>query len=177
MDYCADGRDECREFLVQHNTVPNASAVVFRRAAYQQVGGADESLRLCADWKLWAALALSARIAYLGEPLNYFRFHDASVRTTVEPVTRDVTEPLRVIRWIQERVTVEALVTERVCERLSFYWVPAILSKHVPLALKSSILRDVNAIDPHILRRIVRPALMTLRLKFERHCSFARRKS
>src|SRR6185437_10099936 len=79
-DYFADGKEECRKYFVRVNPVPNASAVVFRRALYEQVGGPDESLRLCADWKLWAAMALRGRIAYLGEPLNYFRFHDASVR-------------------------------------------------------------------------------------------------
>ena len=51
-DYFADGRDECRDYLIYQNTVPNASGVVFRREVYERVGGADESLRLCGDWKL-----------------------------------------------------------------------------------------------------------------------------
>ena len=29
-DYCADGREECRDYLIHQNTVPNASGVVFR---------------------------------------------------------------------------------------------------------------------------------------------------
>jgi len=43
--------------------------------------------------------------------------------------------------------------------------------------LKRSILSDVKAIDRHVLRRVVRPALMTLRLKFARHFHFARQES
>ena len=35
-------------------------------------GGADESLRLCGDWKLWAAMALTGKVVYLAEPLNSF---------------------------------------------------------------------------------------------------------
>ena len=104
-DYCADGHDECRDYLIFHNTVPNASGVVFRREIYDRVGGADESLRLCGDWKLWAAMAFTGRVAYLGEPLNYFRFHDATVRNKSRYEGRDVAERLRVIRWILERVT------------------------------------------------------------------------
>jgi glycosyltransferase involved in cell wall biosynthesis len=168
-DYCAEGRDECRNYLIQHNTVPNASAVVFRRATYLRVGGADESFQLCADWKLWAAMALTGRIAYLSEALNYFRFHGASVRNTVEPLIRNVAEPLRVIRWLQEQVTLEPSVRERMCERYCFDWVPIVLSKHVSFAVKRAILRDVKAIDPHILRRVFRPALATLRMKLARH--------
>ena len=45
-----------------------------------RVGGADESMVLCGDWKLWVAMALTGRIAYLGEPLNYYRVHDTTVR-------------------------------------------------------------------------------------------------
>ena len=79
-DFVADGREEFRQYLAQRNTIPNASAVLFRREAYERAGGADEKLRLCGDWKLWMAMALRGKIAYVAEALNYFRFHEASVR-------------------------------------------------------------------------------------------------
>jgi glycosyltransferase involved in cell wall biosynthesis len=177
MDYCADGREECRNYFVRTNPVPNASGVVFRREIYNRVGGADESMRLCGDWKLWAGMALTGRLAYLGEPLNFFRFHEASMRNKTRYEGRDVAEALRVIRWISEQVTPTDVVRERLCEFYSFYWVPAIMSMHVPPDLKLSILRDVKAIDPHVLRRVVRPALMTLQLKFARYFQFARQRT
>ena len=74
--------------------------MVFRREIYERVGGADESLRLCGDWKLWAAMALTGKVAYVAEPLNFFRFHEASVRSKSTHDSRDVAEHLRVIRWI-----------------------------------------------------------------------------
>jgi glycosyltransferase involved in cell wall biosynthesis len=176
-DYCADGRDECREYLIHHNTVPNASAAVFRKAVYERVGGADETLRLCGDWKLWAAIALTGRVAYSAEPLNLFRFHEASVRNKSTYEARDVAERLRVSRWILERVTPTDEAREKLCEMYSFYWVPAIMSAHVPSDLKRSILRDVKAIDRHVLRRLLRPAFVTLRLKFARHFHFVRQRT
>jgi glycosyltransferase involved in cell wall biosynthesis len=51
VDHTADGREECRNYLVHNNTVPNASAVVFRSALYERIGGADESLRRAAIGK------------------------------------------------------------------------------------------------------------------------------
>ena len=104
-DYCADGLVECRKEFMRWNIVPNASAVVFRRAAYQRVGGADESLRLCGDWKLWAAMALTGKVVYLAEPLNYYRFHHASVRTVTSQTGTDLAESLRVRWWILEQAT------------------------------------------------------------------------
>ena len=173
-DYCTEGREECRDYLIQRNTVPNASAVVFRREIYERVRGADESLCLCGDWKLWAAMALTGKVTYVAEPLNFFRFHDASVRSQSIHDSRDVAEHLRVIRWISEQVTPTEAVREKLCDMYSFQWVPAIMSTHVPPELKRSILSDVRAIDPHALRRVVRPALMTLQLKLARHFQFAR---
>lgn len=41
-DFRADGREECRNYLVQCNTITNTSGVVFRRTIFEQVGGADE---------------------------------------------------------------------------------------------------------------------------------------
>ena len=36
----------------------NASAVVFGKNIYEQVGRADETLRYCGGWKLWAPMVL-----------------------------------------------------------------------------------------------------------------------
>ncbi|MFZ0738921.1 MAG: glycosyltransferase [Candidatus Acidiferrales bacterium] len=176
-DYFANGAEECRNYFVFSNPVPNASAVVFRRGIYEHVGGADESLRLCGDWKLWAAMALAGKVAYVAEPLNFFRFHEASVRSKSKYEARDVAEALRVVRWILEHVRPSDAVREKLCEIYSFYWVPAIMSTHVPADLKWSILSDMKAIDPHLLRRVVRPALVTLRLKFARYFQFARQRT
>ena len=176
-DYCADGHDECRDYFIHQNAVPNASGVVFRRDIYERVGGADESLRLCGDWKLWAAMALTGKVAYVAEPLNFFRFHEESMRNKSVIDSRDVAERLRVVRWILGQVTPDDAVREKLCEKYSFYWVPALMSTHVPRDLKRSILSDVKAIDPHALRRVVRPALATLQLKFARHFPFARQRA
>jgi glycosyltransferase involved in cell wall biosynthesis len=168
-DYRADGHEECRKYLVRNNTVPNTSAVVFRTAIYERVGGADEGLRLCGDWKLWASMALTGRMAYVGEPLNYFRFHDASVRSKTQRSALDVAEMLQVIRWVMDRARPSEIVREEVCADKLGYWVSALMSLHVPLGVKLAVLRNAMAIDRHAMRRAVHPALVNVRLKFLKH--------
>jgi glycosyltransferase involved in cell wall biosynthesis len=167
-DFSVDGQEECRNYFVFSNTVPNASAVVFRRAVFERVGGADESFRMCGDWKLWAALALAGRMAYLGEPLNYYRSHDKSVRSKSREGAVDVAETLQVIRWILEQVTPTDVVLQRLCQRQAGFWVPAVMSAHVPFPLKMTIWKNVRAIDPHPIRRAVRPTLRTVRSNLSR---------
>ena len=161
-DFWADGREECQNYLVHRNTVPNASAVLFRREVYERVGGADESLVLCGDWKLWAAMALTGRIAYLGEPLNYNRFHDASVRAKSQRLGVDAAEYLEVIRWILQRVTPSEAARRKLCEDVSSLWAPLVLMRHIPLSRRWAILENARAIDRHALRKLVRHALAAL---------------
>jgi glycosyltransferase involved in cell wall biosynthesis len=167
-DFCADGREECRTYLVRYNTVPNASAVLFRKIIYAQVGGADESLRLCGDWKLWASMALVGELAYIAKPLNYFRIHGSSVTSTVDQTKVHVLEWLQVIRWILERVTPSDATLKKVREYQANRWVPAVLSFRVALDVKMSILDCVRAIDPYPIRRMFRPALAAIGRKISR---------
>ena len=164
--YVGDGDEVCRNYFVVCNTVPNASAVVFRKDIYDGVGGADETLRACGDWKLWANMAQTRKVAYLGEPLNYYRFHGATVRSKF---LLHVPEILGVVRDLLERFKPDADVLEHVYKMQAKAWVPAVMSAHVPFGTKRAILEIVKAIDPHPIRRVLRPALLTARLKIQRH--------
>jgi hypothetical protein len=106
---------------------------------------------------------------WLGKPLNFFRFHDASVRSRATSEAVNVAECLRVIRWILGQVTPRDAMRTKLCKTYAFYWVPALISMRVPPDLKRPILRDVKVIDPHVLRRVVYPAWVTIRLKFLRY--------
>jgi glycosyltransferase involved in cell wall biosynthesis len=106
-DYIADGLAECSHYLVQRNTIPNVSAVLFRKASYEHAGGADETLKLCGDWKLWASMAMTGKIAYVAEPLNYYRYHEATVRARSKRAGLSDKEGAKVARWVQ-RMTLRA---------------------------------------------------------------------
>ncbi|HVB88286.1 MAG TPA: glycosyltransferase [Candidatus Dormibacteraeota bacterium] len=170
-DFCVDGRQECRDYFVFTNSVPNASAVAFRKAVYERVGGADESLVLCGDWKLWAAMALTGRIAYVSQPLNYYQWHSATLRnkTARASVSVSVPESLQVVRWILDRVELSEAELTKVYKAHAAGWVPELMSTHRSLAAKSMILRYAKAVDPHPMRRAAGPAVETVRRKLLRH--------
>ena len=103
-DFVAEGKEECRKYFVICNPVLNASAVVFRKEVYERVGRVDERYRVCGDYKVWAAMAMEGKIAYLSEPANYFRYHQENVRTRTEPGALDVAEYLHAMRWVVGQV-------------------------------------------------------------------------
>lgn len=151
-DFCMDGREMCEKYFSRTNPVANSSAVVFRKAVYEGVGGADGTLRICGDWKLWAAMALQGKVAYLSEPLNCFRFHEASVRSQTIRARADIPEHLRVTRWVLDRVPVPRDLLEKIREDKAALWLPAVCSRELPREAKAEILRLAKAVDPHPLR-------------------------
>lgn len=83
-DFSNNGRDECQRFLLKCNTIPNASAVVFRRGLFANVGGANAHCRLVGDWLTWGKILMRGDIAYAADKLNYWRLHDNTVRSRTE---------------------------------------------------------------------------------------------
>ncbi len=78
QDFKAVGIEECRQYLVLGNTIPNSSAVLFRHAAYKQAGGVSQQWRFCGDWDLWMRILYQNNIAYLAERLSTHRQHQKS---------------------------------------------------------------------------------------------------
>ena len=78
-DFEMCGLEYFEKFLNTGNTIPNASAVVFKKQTYLDVGGANPRLRFIGDWQIWAKIISQGDIFYTAECLNYFRYHDTSV--------------------------------------------------------------------------------------------------
>jgi glycosyltransferase involved in cell wall biosynthesis len=155
-DYVADGHEECRKYFLRYNIVPNASAVVLRRAIYEQVGGADESYRLNGDWKLWSTMALTGKVAYLSEPLNYFRYHDESVRGRDKLLDVAAVESLRVVRWLLQKLSIPFSERAEIRKYHSLLWTTTITAKGLPTRRKWAILQNAIFTDPAAMPKFVR---------------------
>jgi hypothetical protein len=82
-DYINSGHDECLNYLFWHNTIPNASAVLMRRAVLERAGGPPQNMLLCGDWWTYINVLSISDIAYVSTPLNFFREHLNNVRSRV----------------------------------------------------------------------------------------------
>ncbi len=168
-DFVMDGREHCRKYSLRSPVIGNASAAVFRKSAYASVGGADESLRLCGDWKLWVAMALTGRVAYANACLNYFRYHSAAVRSATARDARDVIEKLVVLRWILDQVGVDDVDVRHACKEAANHWVPALMSLGLSVRTKLAVWRFIKRLDPHPVARAGKPAALTIGRKIAKH--------
>ena len=74
------GHDECKNYLFWYDTIPNASAVLWRREILERGWGTHQFAIVRRLDGLCQCPALSD-IAFVSTPLNYFRQHRVNVRT------------------------------------------------------------------------------------------------
>ena len=80
-DYVEKGYVELRDYLQFRNTIPNASAVVFKKPANLE-HFLSTQMKYCGDWLFWKNLLNQpySMIAYCHQPLNFFRTHANTTR-------------------------------------------------------------------------------------------------
>ena len=78
-DYHNDGAFEIANYLIYRNTIPNASACLFRKDKVEDLS-AVISMRFCGDWLFWINLLAKGKLYYSSQPLNLFRSHPQSTR-------------------------------------------------------------------------------------------------
>lgn len=153
------GKSEVANFLARHCTIPNASAVVFRRAVYNAVGGADVRYRLGGDHLLWTKMLLQSDVAFVAEPLNEFRRHTGTVRQTAYRDGTNLVEGYQIAAFIREQVSVPRAVWEAACDDLMDRWLEVVLlghGAHVSRARREEIIRLQKIVDAKPRRRFVR---------------------
>lgn len=128
-DFINNGKDECTHYLIVQNTILNASAVLIRRDVYEKAGCADESMVFCGDWMTWVKMLLISDVAFVAEPLNYYRRHSGSVTFKVNKTPVFVEERYRVMRYITYNLNVLEEVLEQVCESMIYTWLDILWSK------------------------------------------------
>lgn len=75
---------EINKFLLQACVIPNLSAALFRRKTLHHIGGFSESYKVCCDWDLFFRLVDQYDVAYVSSPLNKFRQHKKTVRSSTK---------------------------------------------------------------------------------------------
>lgn len=95
-DFYMNGWEYIHRFLNIKNTIPNASAVLFKKQTYLQIEGACSHLNLIGDWSVWAKIVSRGDIFFSSRCLNDFRYHATSVIATA----KQTSGPFRLRRQI-----------------------------------------------------------------------------
>jgi glycosyltransferase involved in cell wall biosynthesis len=141
-DFVGSGREECVRYLIRECTIQNASAAVFKRELCDLVGGADESFRMVSDWKFWASLLCVSDLAFVAEPLNYFRKHESSVRAKT-PIWIQINEGLQVMKYIADKLDVPRDALEDLHARLALVFLHAWINER-PTAADRALTRELS---------------------------------
>jgi glycosyltransferase involved in cell wall biosynthesis len=80
-DFYSEGRTEVKYYLSQRCTIPNASAVLFRKNVLEKTELDSLNMTLAGDWMIYIKALLLSDLYYIHEPLNYFRAHTQTVRS------------------------------------------------------------------------------------------------
>lgn len=149
------GKDECARFLVFKNTIPNASAVLFRKRTYLEAGGADESVRYGNDWLTWVSMLQISDVCYVHEPLNFYRCHSGSVREKMDLTENEIMGSYMVLGYILSRQELDTRVKKRVFRYRVANWVNIYYRgrKDVNRVTNREIFRLVRSFDRMIFFR------------------------
>lgn len=115
QSYIADGKQEISSALAVKNTIPNVSAVVFKRAIIEDVleryFDDIRQFRVAGDWMVYLRMADRGMIAFVPEPLNRHRRHAASV--TIGGDAEALLKEIRSVQlWVRRHHSVDASVIE-----------------------------------------------------------------
>lgn len=99
-DYKSDGINEIKNSLIYKNTIPNASAVLFRKSKVLDISNEVLSYKLSGDWFFWIKLLEQGGVIYTTSTLNYFRVHKKTVRSTHEKNDTSSIERIRILKYL-----------------------------------------------------------------------------
>lgn len=113
-DYFNSGNNEIKNYLFKKNTIPNASAVVFRKSSLDILNIQILKFRLSGDWLFWIMLLEKGDIFYSINTFNCFRFHSNTVRSTSAGTSLISDE--QIIIW--DYLAKKRLITKKVLQGL-----------------------------------------------------------
>jgi len=118
---------EMGRFLMTSCVIPNMSAALIRRECFAAVGTLSPAYRVCCDWDLFFRIAERFDVAYVAEPLNRFRQHEATVRSiTKNQIVYE--EHIRVLLSHINAMDLNAIERARFRAQVMSFWAGLLLS-------------------------------------------------
>jgi glycosyltransferase involved in cell wall biosynthesis len=157
-DFVLDGRELITRFMSYANIIPNASAVVLRRSVVDAVPLPDgQSWKLVGDWLYWASIMAVSKVAYVAQPLNYFRFHGNNVRSSKVANGLALAEFVQVLHPLRQYGPPEPnLYNHKVSEHIKF-WIHCMVHPDydIPMHRHRQIYQAFAAVHPNFAWRLI----------------------
>lgn len=155
QEYCRSDvlipKDVMTRFLLEACVIPNLSAALFRRMAFSQAGALPTGFLACSDWDLFFRIVRTQDVYYVAEPLNHFRQHRNTIRsTTKDRVT--IEEYLRLLLGHLDTIEMGPVERGRHRTEIMFLWAVHLLGPRlsgvldVPLHLRTVLAKDPAAL-------------------------------
>ena len=77
-----------KQFLSFSCVIPNLSAALIKRELFTRVNGLSDRYLVVADWEFWLDMTELTDFVYVSEPLNYFRQHATTIRSSIKMKTQ-----------------------------------------------------------------------------------------
>lgn len=155
--FIIEGKDYIKKYLWDANTIYNASAVLFRKKAYPINDKTICKLKFVGDWFVYIKLIEHGKLAYLPEPLNYFRFHESSVTTKFNNSKLHLFENYFILKYISEQRLYD--LKEKYNTRLN-YLAGLILTRNLSFSEVRKMINYAIKFDPYLMLR-----LLSIRIK------------
>lgn len=110
--YVRNGVEEIADTLAVKNTIPNVSAVVFRKIDPNLLERSFDGFRVAGDWAAYVEILSQGKIAYFPDSCNYHRRHNkgATIGSYGMELVREIVD---VQRMISKRFKVEPATEEK----------------------------------------------------------------
>ena len=147
--YVNTGEKEIIESLSICNTIPNVSAVVFKKSNQVEIIENAKKYKISGDWYIYYNLLKNGDIAYCSKSLNYFRKHDNSKSTVTK---RDV--ELRELLEIQKDVRDNYTLTSEIIKKQGYRYGEIIkeVSNSTIKELEPLMAKKIAWIIPHPIK-------------------------
>ena len=129
-DFIKNGKEACREWLLFHNPIPNASGALIRKEAFTGAGMADQGMKLNGDWFLYARILTRYDLAFCSKHLNYFRVHPHTQRQRARVDGTVYSEIIRINTFIRQEVPGSEREARQALEIVSGWWCGSLPRQH-----------------------------------------------
>jgi glycosyltransferase involved in cell wall biosynthesis len=163
-DFVGDGKEECRNYMLLHNSIPNASATLIQKEAFERCGGPPLDWKLNGDWLFYCKLLQHGDIAYSAEPLNRFRKHQKTQRQRANANARAYFEILDIVAFIDAHCSPEAEKRKRAFHNYSNWWIGSLFRQERNLRYlkdNGTLYRRFRKERSYLLARIVYTAVLS----------------